>query len=399
MSIEKVRKALTLDVTAPSGFESVLYMGQYDNQTREVEINLVRDGSPYTIPSDGTVSAKIFCDKPDGRNVFNTATISGNKIIVVFTDQMLAATGAMPCRVALFGTSGERLTTADFVVMVRENRADGGALSSDEFNALTEALASIDEAKKKADEAATAVDGYEKRIQKLVDESTSATTAATNAAQSANEVKTATEKVKDDTLKAKTDAETATAAAVQATKDTNEAATKAVKAATNAETAATRANDASERVEANFEKVDQASDQAEAALKQFENIEEEIQNAVTISTEKANEATQSKQSAEEAAQRAAQEAAKVKTWKPNVTTEGDLSWQATPDETPPETVNIIGPPGQKGEQGVPGVVTQLDPGLFGMYVDEAGHLILAHNDNEAAPPIRIENGHLIYEVI
>lgn len=115
-------------------------------------------------------------------------------------------------------------------------------------------------------------------------------------------------------------------------------------------------------------------------------------------TTKAGEAEKHADEAEAAAAKAAQEAAKVKTWKPDVTTEGDLSWQATPDETPPKTVNITGPPGPKGDPGLPGVVTKLDPGLFGLYVSEEGHLILAHNDNETAPPIRIEDGHLIYEV-
>ena len=57
-----------------------------------------------------------------------------------------------------------------------------------------------------------------------------------------------------------------------------------------------------------------------------------------------------------------------------------------------------GDKGDPGEPGGNGVVTQLDPGMFGMHVDENGHLILTHNDNEPAPPLSIEDGDLIYTI-
>ena len=53
--------------------------------------------------------------------------------------------------------------------------------------------------------------------------------------------------------------------------------------------------------------------------------------------------------------------------------------------------------GSKGEDGVASV-TQLNPGMFGMYVNEEGHLIMTHNDNEPAPPLSIRDGKLIYTI-
>lgn len=53
--------------------------------------------------------------------------------------------------------------------------------------------------------------------------------------------------------------------------------------------------------------------------------------------------------------------------------------------------------GPKGEDGVL-TVTDLSPGLFGLYVNEEGHLILIHNDNEPAPPLSIQDGRLIYTI-
>ena len=47
-------------------------------------------------------------------------------------------------------------------------------------------------------------------------------------------------------------------------------------------------------------------------------------------------------------------------------------------------------------RGMPGVSTSLSPGIFEMYVNDSGHLILRHNDNEPAPPLSIQDGRLIY---
>lgn len=50
----------------------------------------------------------------------------------------------------------------------------------------------------------------------------------------------------------------------------------------------------------------------------------------------------------------------------------------------------------KGEQGNPGVVVDLAPGLFSLYVDSEGCLRLVWCDGEPQPPLSIEDGHLIY---
>lgn len=63
-----------------------------------------------------------------------------------------------------------------------------------------------------------------------------------------------------------------------------------------------------------------------------------------------------------------------------------------------------GPQGPKGDQGEPGrdgsaVSTSLAPGVFAMYVNGQGHLILAHNDNEPTPALSIDgSGHLVYTI-
>ena len=85
------------------------------------------------------------------------------------------------------------------------------------------------------------------------------------------------------------------------------------------------------------------------------------------------------------------------------------SGELTGPQGPPGPQGETGPPGPQGETGPPGPqgpkgedgvasVTQLNPGMFGMYVNEEGHLIMTHNDNEPAPPLSIRDGKLIYTI-
>lgn len=52
----------------------------------------------------------------------------------------------------------------------------------------------------------------------------------------------------------------------------------------------------------------------------------------------------------------------------------------------------------KGEPGNPGVVVDLAPGLFSLYVDSEGCLRLVWRDGDPQPPLRIQDGHLIYSM-
>ena len=64
------------------------------------------------------------------------------------------------------------------------------------------------------------------------------------------------------------------------------------------------------------------------------------------------------------------------------------------------TQGPAGPPGPQGEKGEDGsaVAMTLAPGMIAMRVNEEGHLILTHNDNEPAPPLSIVNGRLVYTI-
>ncbi len=62
---------------------------------------------------------------------------------------------------------------------------------------------------------------------------------------------------------------------------------------------------------------------------------------------------------------------------------------------------VQGPQGERGPAGADGtngIVTEVDPGLFALYISEEGHLIVVHNAADAAPPLQIIDGHLNYMI-
>ena len=149
--MNKIHYSLAIDIDNPSTMDRSFTMAQHDNQSYILTITLRRGNFPYYLKEG--VQARIFCDKPDGTAVFNDCTIQENNIEAVFTDEMLSAAGRMDCRVSLFDADGTRLTSNDFIVYVRPNKADQSTRASDKFNTLTNALNDIEQSKRTADQA------------------------------------------------------------------------------------------------------------------------------------------------------------------------------------------------------------------------------------------------------
>lgn len=57
---------------------------------------------------------------------------------------------------------------------------------------------------------------------------------------------------------------------------------------------------------------------------------------------------------------------------------------------------IQGPEGRAGKDGTGAIVTEVDPGMFAVYISDEGHLIVVHNAADPAPPLQIVDGHLKY---
>lgn len=96
----------------------------------------------YTPGSGAT--ANLYIKKPDGTEIYNSCTISGNQITYKPTTQSFAALGVSKCQLQIIETSG---TAVSFLIYadVTENIIDSSAIESqDEFTALEDALREVE---------------------------------------------------------------------------------------------------------------------------------------------------------------------------------------------------------------------------------------------------------------
>ena len=109
-------QTIELDLT-PGGVSPFLYVSQGDYGTRNLVFNLMLNGQPYTIPSSVTTVSLEGITK--GGNMFNvTCTKSGSTATASLTADMTADIGMDICQIVLKNSSGERLGTANFFIVV-----------------------------------------------------------------------------------------------------------------------------------------------------------------------------------------------------------------------------------------------------------------------------------------
>lgn len=418
MAITNILAEVALDFQNPTGLVRVVHAKQGDHGTRTIQFTFYNNGQPYTVPSGLTVS---YCGtKKDGYGFDIKMTLaSGNVWNATLTKQVLAVAGRIPVEVKI--TDGTNiLKSMSFMLDIRPAAlTDKTFQSSDDYQTFEEYLKEAEQhakaaeaaraaavtAQKAAETAKTGAEAAKKDADSAKQQAVTAQRAAETAEdgaeaaqQAAETAKTAAETARGQAVSAKNDAQTAKVEAQNAADNAQASETDAEAAKTAAEESAKAAKASQDAAATSAGTANTKAGEAASSAQAANASRETAALSAAAATTKAGEAEKHADDAEAAAAKAAQEAAKVKTWKPDVSEIGDLSWAVSPDETPPKTVNITGPPGPKGEKGDPAMITQLNPGLFGMFVDERGHLMCAHNDNEPAPPIRIENGRLIYTV-
>lgn len=202
----------------------------------------VRD---YTVPSG--VEARIYVKKPSGKEVYNTASISGNMVTVNPTTQMFAETGEQPGQVQIISGS-KTLVTFQIIFDVERNIISESAIeSTNEYTIIDQLIIDARTAVSAANSAASAANT-------AAGEANGAASAANTAAGKAN---------------------TAAGAADTAAAGANKAATAANQSKEAADTAAKRANDAAKLCE------DIASGQGwTEVLEKIEHIETALRNVI-----------------------------------------------------------------------------------------------------------------------
>ncbi|MSC57785.1 hypothetical protein GKE48_10075 [[Eubacterium] eligens] len=150
---------------------------QGEISSRQVEVTLLQNNAVYTIPSGATARVNYY--KPDGNKVINDCTISDNKVIVTYTQQMLAAAGTGFAEVQLY-KDGSVLISASFYTKITESVNGAGTITSDsESTSFTKLLVETTQARDGAQSAKSAAE-------KATAAANSAATAANNAAVTAN---------------------------------------------------------------------------------------------------------------------------------------------------------------------------------------------------------------------
>lgn len=180
----------------------------------------------YAIPSGA--AARIYVKKPSGKEVYNSASLSGNTVTVQPTTQMFAEAGEQEGQLQL--TSGQKiLVTFPILFRVERNLISESAVeSTDEYGVLLQLIGEAEKAVVSAKDAAGKASTAAGKAESAAEAAGSAGTKAEKAAEAAN---------------------TAAGSASSAAAGASQAAEKADAAAEEASAAAKRANEAAQNVE------------------------------------------------------------------------------------------------------------------------------------------------------
>ena len=239
----QITQEITVDLDDRSPFEYVV-VKQGDKNSRIVAVTLLQNKQVFAIPTGTTARIKYY--KPDGNEVLNDCAISGNKILVTYTEQMLAASGTGKGEIMLTKDSKELKSATFYTKIVSSVYKEDGFISDKEFLSLASVLNATDQ----ASQAATTNANIAKQAATNADTATAAAqTATANANTATTNANTATTNANTATANAKTattNANNATAAANKATSDANTATSNANKATNAAQRAAMDATAAKE---------------------------------------------------------------------------------------------------------------------------------------------------------
>ncbi len=120
---------------------------QNDAGSRYILATIAANGVTQSVPETATVSLKV--EKADGTRTLTAGTVSEGKILVELTNQTLAVAGTATCELQIIESEPTSLlkTLRFFLNIETEVYSDTVAESTDEFTALTEALAEVNDFK------------------------------------------------------------------------------------------------------------------------------------------------------------------------------------------------------------------------------------------------------------
>ena len=132
---------------------------QGDTQSRFLLFQLLDGATPFSLENR---SVKVFATKPDGKEVFNDLIINDRVkgyCTLELTNQMLAVPGLLKLELMVI-EGDKKLTTNVFYMDVKKSiNSENAIVSTNEFSALLNGLASLNEYDNYKNEIAAARDG------------------------------------------------------------------------------------------------------------------------------------------------------------------------------------------------------------------------------------------------
>lgn len=114
-----------------------------DESARVIILSITENGRKFEIPKNATVNIGVC--KVDGKVTLTTCSFLNNLVIAPLTNQSLAAPGFAEAEIQII-CEDKKITTPKFQIFVSDQCVpDGTVISSDEFNALVDALESVKE--------------------------------------------------------------------------------------------------------------------------------------------------------------------------------------------------------------------------------------------------------------
>lgn len=161
-----ITQKITIELDGKSPFEYVV-MKQGDKGSRVLAVSLLQNKQPYEIPTGCTARIKYY--KPDGNPVLNDCILSGNEILVTYTEQMLAAAGVGKGEIVLL-KNGKELKSATYYTKIVETVYKTEGLTSDkEFLSVASVLNNMDQAAQAANTNAKIAEQAAKRADEVID--------------------------------------------------------------------------------------------------------------------------------------------------------------------------------------------------------------------------------------
>lgn len=278
-----ITQKITIELDGKSPFEYVV-MKQGDKGSRILAVSLLQNKQPYEIPTGCTARIKYY--KPDGNPVLNDCTLSGNEILVTYTEQMLAAAGVGKGEIVLL-KGGKELKSATYYTKIVETVYKTEGLTSDkEFLSVATVLNDMDQAAQKATAEAKIAEAAAATATEKAQAADTAAGKATTAAGAADKAKANADAATKAANEAKANADKATEATKAAIKNAEEATETANASASGADIAKTNAEKATQSANTAAGDAQKATTAAKAAAAACEGIAAGINTIADTTTGK-----------------------------------------------------------------------------------------------------------------